>query len=112
MTKTEFRTEAGKAGIYPELYGAVLSKQFHHTDLGWVSGGKVVGIEWLDEWQTKEEYSCMMGTHTVTSMGKSPYVVLTKNRVRYLVEAWRIQAYVDDQVRKWITEKVKNKESF
>ena len=113
MTKYEFKNEAGKAGLSPELYGAVLSGSLPCKNCyGSISGGKIVGIEWYDEWQTRQEYSYMIGTHDVTSLGKAAYVVLSKNRRQYLVEAWRVKAYVDELFRKWMKEKVKAKEAL
>lgn len=109
MTKNEFSFEAGKAGIPPELYGAVLRGQLYST-CGPVSGGKVVGIEWFDEVQTQEEYNYMVGTYNVSVYRKAPYVVLTKNRKKYLVAAWKVTAYIDKAFKKWLAEKIKNKE--
>ena len=109
MTKNEFSIEAGKAGIPSELYGAVLRGQLYST-CGPVSGGKVVGIEWFDEWHTQDEYNYMVGTYKTTSLRKAPYVVLTKNRKKSLVAAWKVTAYIDKACKKWMAEKIKNKE--
>lgn len=108
MTKTEFKSEAAKAGIPAELYGVVLKGQLPTTSFIQVCGGKVVGIEWRDEWQTREEYSYWVGTHKVTSLGKAPYVVLSKNRQKYFVEAWRVKGYIDKRFHEWLNEKVKS----
>lgn len=60
MTKTEFTREANKAGVPPELYGAVLAGRFIGPD-GEVAGGKVSGIVWLEDWTSEERYSYMRG---------------------------------------------------
>lgn len=109
MTKNEFKLEVSKTDIPSELYGAVLSGQLYST-CGPVSGGKVVGIEWYDEWQTRTEYNCWIGSHEVTSLGKAPYIVLMKDRKKYLVESWKVMQYINKIFKEWLNEKVKNKE--
>lgn len=108
MTKNKFNLEAQKSNILPELYGAVLGGQLYST-CGPVSGGKVVGIEWHDEWQTRTEYNHWIGSHEVTSLGKASYVVLMKDRKKYLVESWKVMQYINKIFKEWINEKVKNK---
>lgn len=108
MTKNEFNLEAKKADIPFELYGAVLGGQLYST-CGPVSGGKVVGIEWYDKWQTRTEYNYWRGNHEVTSLGKTPYVILMKDRKKYLVESWKVIEYINKIFTEWLNEKVKNK---
>lgn len=107
MTKKEFTVEAAKSGIRPELYGAVLAGQIR-SERGYVSGGKVAGIEWLDTWKTEQGYNRMRGHYEETFLSKSPYVVLVKNKTRYLVETTEIKAYIDKLLGEWLDEKVKN----
>lgn len=107
MTKTEFKREAAKAGIQPELYGAVLSGQLYCNNGCSVSGGKIVGIEWREEWQTEQRFSHWRGEYTEKYLGKSPYVVLTKNKEKYRVEAWKVSQYVDKVISKLLAEKIK-----
>lgn len=111
MTKTEFRHEACKAGLNPDLYGAVLSGVFYSLD-GPVSGGKVAGIVWLDEWMTESRYSYMRGEHEETFLSKVPYVVLKKNRKTYRVRTVQITAYVDKLCQKWLFGKIKAGETI
>ena len=93
MTKTEFKKEAAIAGIPSELYGAVLAGQFK-SDIGYVTGGKVIGIEWRDD-----------------RTGKVPYIILLKDGEQHLVGAWHITVYLNKQFNKWLGEKVKAKET-
>ena len=111
MTKTEFQLAACKAGIKPELYGAVLSERFSSLD-GPVAGGKVAGIAWLDGWKTESRYSCMRGEFEEEFLSKEPYVVLKKDRKTYRVHAAHVIAYVDEQCRKWLAAKVKTGEAI
>ena len=87
MTKTEFQLAACKAGVKPELYGAVLSERFSSLD-GPVAGGKVAGIAWLDGWKTESRYSCMRGEFEEEFLSKEPYVVLKKDRMSNAGNGW------------------------
>ena len=111
MTKIEFRHEACKAGVDPDLYGAVLSGRFYSLD-GPVSGGKVAGIVWLADWTTESRYSCMRGEYKETFLSKVPYVVLKKDRKTYRVQTAQITAYVDKLCRKWLSDKIKAGEAI
>lgn len=118
MTKSEFVSQANKAGVNPNIYGLIINARFPCRGCGEVTGGKVVGIAWFDEWKTREEYSPAIGKHDVTSLGKSPFVVLRKNRNTYYVDAYRINAYfrelldemIKDMLKKQKAESKKEKE--
>lgn len=106
MTKTEFTQQARKAGVAPELYGAVLAHRFHGPD-GDVHGGKVVGIAWMDGWNTEKRYSPAVGSYEATFMDKFPYVVLRKDRKDYRVEAFRVNGHVSGLMHAWLAEQVR-----
>lgn len=107
MTKTEFTREANKAGVPPELYGAVLAGRFIGPD-GEVAGGKVSGIVWLEDWTSEERYSHMRGTYTEKYLAPQAYVVLKKDRMSYRIEAYRIGLYVLKKMHAWLAEYVKD----
>lgn len=56
MTKTEFRREAGKAGINPNLYAVTIDVPLPTRERIQVFNGKVIGIVWFDEWKAEKEY--------------------------------------------------------
>ena len=104
MTKSEFRQEAGKAGINPNIYGLIINECMYCMGCQ-VTGGKVVGIEWHEEWVTKKEtyrpFALINGT-THISLGKVPYVVLKKGKHTYEVEVWKINRHLNDLFNKFL----------
>lgn len=97
MTKTEFKQAAGKAGVNPNIYGLVINKNLPARGCKQVYGGKVVGIEWYNEWITESQYSPMWGKKIdETFEGKVPYVILKKDKYTYAVETWVIRGYLGE----------------
>lgn len=94
MTKSEFRREACKAGINPNLYGVTINSGLWSKNMGQVFGGTVVGIVWFDEWKTKNEYHRELGEWDRTFLSKAPYVTLKKGKNLYYIEAIRIKEYL------------------
>lgn len=105
MTKSEFAYEAGKANLFPEIFGMTLNCAFIYERIP--SGCKIVGIEWRNSYQTRSEYSPYLGTHEVTFLATQPYVVLKKNRKRYIVEAQKVATYVSEKMREQFFASVK-----
>jgi len=105
MTKDEFRKEAAKAQVNPNIYGLIINKRFTSQC---EAGAKVVGIVWHDEWKRATRYNCFLGRDVdATHLAKAPYVVLKKGRHTYEIEAWRINGYLDEMFNKMIIDMIK-----
>ena len=94
MTKPEFRQEAGKAGINPNLYGVTIDPYLPTREGVRVSNGKVTGIAWFNEWKTAREYRPGLGEWDSKFLSKVPYVVLKKGESIYHVAVGDINAYL------------------
>lgn len=94
MTKTEFRQEAGKAGTNSNLYGLTIDAPLHTREGAYVSGGKVVGITWFNEWKTEREWRRGLGEWDSKFLSKVPYVVLKKGGSICHVAVGDINAYL------------------
>lgn len=94
MTKTEFCQEANRANINPNIFGLVINESIVSKYGVEVSGGKVIGIEWFDEWVAEKEWRRGLGEWDAKHLSKVPYVVLKKGRNTYHVAVYRIQAYL------------------
>lgn len=55
MTRSEFRQAAGEAGVNPNIYGLIIDECMYCKGYSRVTGGKVVGIKWNEEWVTKKK---------------------------------------------------------
>lgn len=109
MTKIEFKAAAEKAGIDPNLYGAVLSAGIHCIDnYGPISGGKIIGIVWKNGWKTEPRYNYMRGYIEEKFVSSTPYVVLKKDRKMYHAEVAEVNAYLDRLFRSWLTERIRS----
>ena len=89
MTRSEFRQAAGEAGVNPNIYGLIIDECMYCKGYSRVTGGKVVGIKWHEEWVTKKETYrpfALINGPTHTALGKVPYVVLKKGNHTYEVE--------------------------
>lgn len=81
MTRSEFRQAAGEAGVNPNIYGLIIDECMYCKGYSRVTGGKVVGIKWNEEWVTKKETYrpfALINGPTHTALGKVPYIVLKK----------------------------------
>ena len=94
MTKTEFRQEAGKAGINPNLYAVAIGVPLPTREKIQVFNGKVTGIAWFNEWKTAREYRPGLGEWDSKFLSKIPYVVLKKDESIYHVAVGDINAYL------------------
>lgn len=95
MTKNQFRQEAAKAGVNPNLYGVVIRSSLHCRDGRQIINGKVIGITWFEEWTAAKEYRPGLGEWDSTALTKIPYIVLKKGRDTYFVHRRYINAYLE-----------------
>lgn len=107
MTRSEFRQAAGEAGVNPNIYGLIIDECMYCKGYSRVTGGKVVGIKWHEEWITKKETYrpfALINGPTHTALGKIPYVVLKKGKYTYEVEAWKVMGYLNDLFNKFLVD--------
>lgn len=97
MTKTDFKSQAVKAGLNPNLYDVIIPETLHTREGYSISGGHIIGIAWFDEWKTEIEYDPARGKHESTFLSKIPYLVLTKERRTYHIAKHEIDAYLDQK---------------
>lgn len=105
MTRSEFRQAAGEAGVNPNIYGLIIDECMYCKGYSRVTGGKVVGIKWHEEWVTKKETYrpfALINGPTHTALGKVPYVVLKKGNHTYEVEIWKVMGYLNDLFNKFL----------
>ena len=105
MTRSEFRQAAGEAGVNPNIYGLIIDECMYCKGYSRVTGGKVVGIKWNEEWVTKKETYrpfALINGPTHTALGKVPYVVLKKGNHTYEVEIWKVMGYLNDLFNKFL----------
>ena len=94
MTKEEFALMAGKAGLEPELYGAVIDGPIRTKEGFPVSGGTVTGVEWLPAWKTESEYRPGLGRQESKFLSKMPYAVLEKSGEAYHADVRDVNAWL------------------
>ena len=105
MTRSEFRQAAGEAGVNPNIYGLIIDECMYCKGYSRVTGGKVVGIKWNEEWVTKKETYrpfALINGQTHTALVKVPYVVLKKGNHTYEVETWKVMGYLNDLFNKFL----------
>lgn len=107
MTKSEFTSAARKAGVNPNIYGLIIDRNLCARGGRHVTNGKVVGIEWFDEWKTEKEYSPGRGEYDNTFLSKVPYVILKKGKDTYCVDVCHINVYLRNMLDACIISKVK-----
>lgn len=92
MTKYEFEEQARKAGTSPSLYDVIIDTKVRTRSGFSIKDGRVVGIDWLNEYKSEQEYNYPFGYQTKTFLKKMPYIIIEKNGEQYHVDIQTINA--------------------